>query len=226
MDGEQYHSMFGLLCSQVLMEALDGKQTLSEVRNMGALAAPYPFVLYSDLYDHKDFIRGVTTAPFSGLLWSPELRDAASKEELLRRLQVVVFSNQCLINAWYCPDLPWREFGCEDEVRELLKLRVQLMPMLHESFKIYRSTGKPPIRALVMDFTDDEKTYTVDDEFLFCEDILVAPIAAGYPDQRDVYLPRSARWADFFTGQEIDVPEDGILHVETKGIPVYKRIRE
>ena len=220
MDGEQYHSMFGLLCSQVLMEALDGKQTLSEVRNMGALAAPYPFVLYSDLYDHKDFIRGVTTAPFSGLLWSPELRDAASKEELLRRLQVVVFSNQCLINAWYCPDLPWREFGCEDEVRELLKLRVQLMPMLHKSFKIYRSTGKPPIRALVMDYTNDPEVSNMDDEYLFCEDLLVAPIAAGEGNTRDVYLPQG-EWEDFFTGEKI---APGWHNVTTEGIPVYRKL--
>ena len=77
-----------------------------------------------------------------------------------------------------------------------------------------------------MDFTDDEKTYGIDDEFLFCDDLLVAPIAAKYPDERDVYLPRGARWADFFTGEEIQVPEDGVIHVCTKGIPVYKRIYE
>ena len=220
MDGEQYHSMFGLLSSQVLMEALGDKQTLSEVRNMGALAAPYPFVLYSDLYDHKDFIRGVTTAPFSGLLWSPEVRDAASREELLRRLQVVVFSNQCLINAWYCPDLPWREFGCEDEVRELLKLRVQLMPMLHESFKIYQSTGKPPVRALVMDYTNDPEVANMDDEYLFCEDLLVAPIAAGEGNTRDVYLPQG-EWKDFFTGEPVT---PGWRKVTTDGIPVYQKL--
>ena len=77
-----------------------------------------------------------------------------------------------------------------------------------------------------MDYTDDEKTYSVDDEFMFCDDILVAPIAAKYGDERDVYLPRASRWADFFTGEEIQVPEDGIIHVNTKGIPVYKRIPE
>ena len=220
MDGEQYHSLFGLLTCQVLMDALDGKPTLSEVRNMGALAAPYPFVLYSDLYDHMDFIRGVTTAPFSGLLWSPELRDAGSKEELLRRLQVVVFSIQCLINAWYCPDLPWREFACEDEVRELLKLRVQLMPRLRESFKIYKATGKPPIRALVMDYTHDPEVANMDDEYLFCEDLLVAPIAAGQGNTRKVYLPQGA-WADFFTGEEIT---PGWLEVTTEGIPVYRKL--
>ena len=219
MDGEQYHSLFGLLYTQVMMEALGDTPTLSEVRNMGALAASYPVVLYSDLYEHQDFIRGVATAPFSGLLWSPELRDAASREELLRRLQVVVFSVQCLINAWYCPDLPWREFGCEDEVRELLKLRVRLMPRLQDAFHIYKATGKPPIRALVMDYTDDKEVANIDNEYLFCEDLLVAPIAAGQGNTRDVYLPQG-EWEDFFTGESV---QPGWHTVTTEGIPVYRK---
>ena len=187
---------------------------------MGALASPYPFVLYSDLYDHQDFIRGMTTAPFSGLLWSPELRDAGSREELLRRLQVVVFSVQCLINAWYCPDLPWREFGCEDEVRELLKLRVRLMPRLQEAFRLYKATGKPPVRALVMDYTNDPEVANMDDEYLFCEDLLVAPIAAGKGNCRDVYLPQGI-WEDFFTGEPV---APGWHKVTTEGIPVYRKV--
>ena len=222
MDGEQYHSLFGTLYIQTLMDALGETKTLSEVRNLGALAASYPFVLYSDLYDHQDFIRGVTTAPFSGLLWSPELRDAHSKEELLRRLQAVVFSVQCLINAWYCEDLPWREFGCEDEVRELLKLRVKLMPRLQEAFRIYKETGKPPIRSLVMDYTSDPEVAGIDDAYLFCEDLLVAPIAAGLGDTRKVYLPAGS-WVDFFTEDPV---APGWHTVTTEGIPVYRKVSE
>ena len=220
MDGEQYHSLLGTLYSQVMLEALGDTPTLSEVRNMGALAASYPFVLYSDLYEHQDFIRGVANAPFSGLLWSPELRDAHSREELLRRLQVVVFSVQCLINAWYCEDLPWREFGCEEEVRQLLKLRVRLMPRLQEAFRIYHETGKPPIRALVMDYTADAEVANIDDEYLFCEDLLVAPIAAGQGDTRKVYLPEG-NWADFFTGEPV---APGWHTVTTDNIPVYRKV--
>ena len=222
MDGEQYHSLFGTLYIQVLQEALGDTPTLSQVRNLGALASSYPFVLYSDLYDHQDFIRGMATAPFSGLLWSPELRDAASREELLRRMQVIVFSAQCLINAWYCKDLPWREFGCEEEVRELLKLRVTLMPRLQESFRLYKETGKPPIRALVMDYTSDPEVGDIDDEYLFCEDLLVAPIAANTGNTRKVYLPKG-NWVDFFTGEAV-VP--GWHSVTTEGIPVYRKVSE
>lgn len=221
MDGEQYHSMFGVLYAQVLMEALGEKKTLSEIRNMGALAASYPFVLYSDLYDHKDFIRGVTTAPFSGLLWSPEVRHAGSKEEFIRRLQVVVFSVQATINSWYCKDVPWRELDCEAEIKELLQLRVQLIPRLVESFRLYKETGKPPIRALVMDWTDDQEVWNMDDEYMFCEDLLVAPIAAGQGKQRKVYLP-AGEWENFFTGETVAA---GWHEVETEGIPVYRKIR-
>ena len=75
-----------------------------------------------------------------------------------------------------------------------------------------------------MDYTDDVNTYKIDDEYMFCDDLLVAPIAADTGDERDVYLPVASKWADFFTGEEIEVPENGIIHVNTKNIPVYKRI--
>ena len=219
LDGEQYHSLFGVLYMQTILQALGEHPTLSEVRNAGALSAPYPFVLYSDLYEHKDFIRGCATAGFSGILWTPELRDAQNKMELIRRLQSTVFSVQCLINAWYCPDVPWRELDCSEEVKELLKLREQLKPMLTEAFKKYHNEGVAPVRALVSDFTGDEETYAIDDEYLFCEKLLVAPIAAG-ESGRDVYLPPCG-WRDYFTKEPV---ESGWHHVETNGIPVYERM--
>lgn len=224
LDGEQYHSLFGTLYAKTLLEALGENKTLSEVRQMGALAASYPFVLYSDLYDHRDFIRGVVNSGFSGLLWAPEFRSAQSKEDCIRRMQAVVFSVQCLVNAWNYDGIPWVVHECEDEVRELIELRYKLIPKLKAAFDEYRDTGKPPIRALVMDYTDDSATYDIDDEYLFCDDLLVAPIASGTGDERDVYLPRADRWADYFTGEEIEVPENGRIHVRTASIPVYRRI--
>ena len=219
LDGEQYHSLFGVLYMQTMLQALGENPTLSEVRNAGALSAPYPFVLYSDLYEHKDFIRGCATSGFSGILWTPELRDAQNKMELIRRLQSTVFSVQCLINAWYCPDVPWRELDCAEEVKELLALREQLKPMLAEAFARYHNEGVAPVRALVSDFTADAETYAIDDEYLFCEKLLVAPIAVG-ESGRDVYLPPCG-WRDYFTKEPV---ESGWHHVETNGIPVYERM--
>ena len=218
MDGEQYHQMFGVLYMQTILEALGNNKTLSEVRSAGALSASYPFVLYSDLYDHRDFIRGVVNSGFSGILWTPELRDAKSKDEFLRRLQTTVFSVQCVVNAWYCPEVPWKEFDCEEEVKELFKLRKSLIPRLKKAFEDYRKTGKPPVRALVADYTNDRETYLLDDEYIFCDDLIVAPIMVG-ENERRVYLP-DGKWVNYFTGESV---EPGWFDVKTDKIPVYEK---
>ncbi len=219
LDGEQYHNLLGVLYAKTMHQALDFKPTLSEIRAMGALAAPYPFVLYSDLYDHRAFVRALVNSGFSGLLWSPELRGVQSRKELLRRLQTVVFSVQCLINAWNCPTVPWLDFDCVDEVRELLALRHALIPEIKAAFDRYRDTGVPPVRALVAEYTDDPETYGIDDEYLFCGDLLVAPIIGDESDTREVYLP-AGTWTDFYTGEPVPA---GRFSVTTERIPVYRR---
>lgn len=221
MDGEQYHQLFGVLYMQAIIEALGNVGTLSEVRNAGALCASYPFVLYSDLYEHGDFVRGVVNSGFSGLLWTPEVRHAETKKEFIRRLQSNVFSVQCIINGWYCEEVPWKKLDCENEVRELLNLRKTLIPMLKEAFDEYQSTGKPPVRALVADYTDDKETYMIDDEYIFCDRLIVAPITSE-SDERMVYLP-DGRWVDYFTKEPVS---SGWFKVETNNIPVYEKIAE
>lgn len=214
MDGEQYHSLFGTLYMQTMMSVTGN--TLSQVRNAGSLGASYPFVLYSDLYNHKDFVRGLATAGFSGILWTPEVRHANSKEEFLRRLETTVFSPQCLINGWYCDEFPWLKHGCEEEVRELLCERVRLIPRLKRAFETYREKGIPPVRAVVSDYTHDEKTYKLDDEYLLGDDLLVAPIIFGNAG-REVYLPEG-EWTDYWTGEPVP---SGSFEVPGGKIPVF-----
>ncbi len=219
MDGEQYHNMFGVLYMQTILKALGDTPTLSEVRNAGALSASYPFVLYSDLYDHKDFIRGAVNSGFSGILWTPEVRGAKSREDFLRRLQTVVFSVQCLVNAWYVPNRPWDDFGCEKEVKALFEERKKLVPMLKAAFKKYHDTGRAPVRALVSDYTSDTETYSIDNEYLLGDKLLVAPITAEDNDERLVYIPEGS-WIDYWTREPI---ECGWHKVHTKNIPVYEK---
>lgn len=94
-------SVFGLRFQDALLEQfkLARKPTYGLVRSSGALAAPYPFVLYSDLYDHRSFIRALANSGFSGLLRCPEVRDAKSEEDLMRRLQTAVSPPPAMING-------------------------------------------------------------------------------------------------------------------------------
>ncbi len=215
-DGEQYHSLFGTLYLQTLATALGNQRTLGEIRNLGSLAASYPYVLYSDLYGHKDFITGVVNSGFSGLLWTPEVRHAENKDDLIRRVQATVFSVQTLVNAFYLPEMPWEKHGCTDEVRELFRTRMSLVPYLFSAFYDYHTTGKAPVRALVCDYADEAASLDIDNQYLFGDSMIVAPIISG-TTERDVWLPEG-EWFDFFTGEKF---EGGVHHRTVSHIPVY-----
>lgn len=216
MDGEQMHAVFGKLYQDAILESLGENKTFSEVRNAGAFAAPYPFVLYSDLYEYSDFLRGCTTAGFSGLLWAPEVRHSKDKEELLRRIQMAVFSVQTVVNNWRLENPPWEMLGAEDEVKRLFETRMALVPYLHSAFRSYQLNGKAPVRALVSDYTKDPLTYGIDTQYLFGDSIIVAPISPGNTE-REVYLPEG-NWYDFWTNKKYS---SGTHIVKTDDIPVY-----
>ena len=88
------------------------------------------------------------------------------------------------------PQEPWA-FGepCETVCRDMLTLRMRLLPYLYTAFEEAARTGAPILRPLLFDFPDDEATYTADDEFLFGDALLVAPITRPGVEHRHVYLP-------------------------------------
>ena len=216
IDGEQMHSLLGTLYQATIDDAFvrQGRQTYGLVRSSGALAAPYPFVLYSDLYDHREFLRGVANAGFCGLLWTPEVREARDTEDLVRRLQSAICSPQALVNAWYIRHPPWRAPNktannadiladdwpeIEALCREVLQLRMKLVPYLHAAFGRCQRAGVPPFRALVMDFPDDTNARTIDDQWMMGDRLMVAPLIAGQSG-RAVYLPEGD-WRCFWSGR-------------------------
>lgn len=238
LDGEQMHAAFGLRYQHAILSAFQQRKqpTYGLVRSSGALAAPYPFVLYSDLYDHRQFVRGLINAGFSGLLWCPEVRDAVNEEDLVRRLQTAVFSPLAMVNAWYIQNPPWKqtdrdrnnrnEFTQEWEqlearCREIIERRMALLPYLRSAFAEYESYGTPAFRSPVLDFPDLATLHQVDDQYMVGDRLLVAPLFAG-ENGREVVLP-SGDWHDFWTGELIIGNQK--LHVgrSQREIPVYIR---
>ena len=239
MDGEQMHLAIGTLYQNLIYRIYqqENRRTYSQVRASGALAAPLPFVLYSDLYNHKQFIRGVVNSGFSGLLWCPEVRDCVNGDDLLRRMQTVVFSSHALINSWRIPSPPWKQTDIEKnlageemataeyytaECRKLAELRMSLLPYLYSAYVEYSYTGKPPIRALVMDYPKDLNARMVDDEYMFGESMLVCPLTYEDGNYKDVYLPEG-KWYNFFTGEELAGGRTVEVHAEYNEIPVFVR---
>lgn len=245
-DGEQMHSLFGLHYQNTIQEVFEKWQqrTYGLVRSSGALAAPSPYVLYSDLYDHGQFIHAGPQAGFCGLLWCPEVREAGNPQELIRRLQSAAFSPLAMINAWYLKNPPWKQVDrgannagqfaadaaeVEAQCRSILEWRMRLVPYLHAAFVRYHQEGLPPLRALVMDYPDDSNARSVDGEYLLGDSLLVAPVPVGLftpatknPIQRKVYLP-AGDWQDFWTGQHYSGHQEISIAVPLEKIPVFAK---
>lgn len=236
IDGEQMHSVFGLRYQMAIWEPFRkrGLETYGQVRSSGALAAPYPFVLYSDLYDHRQYIRVLVNSGFSGLLWCPEVRAAESEEDLIRRLQSVVFSPLAQVDCWFLKYPPWQQLDrkknnagelldhwqdLESRCREIISWRMQLAPYLTAAFQRYAADGTPPFRALVLDAPQDKRLYTVDDQYLIGDRMMVAPLFAGEPN-RTVVMPEG-NWHNFWTGEAVNGGTQLTVPSSTVPIPVY-----
>jgi len=238
MDGELMHGLFGLEYQRMLAEVFkrNNIRTYGKVRATHGLAAPMPFVLYSDAYEHKMYTRGILTAGFCGMLWQPELRVADSVEEMYRRLQTAIFSPQTVVDAWFMPHPSWQQINqdknlanelmpgweaVEDQVRELFRLRMQFIPYLYSAFADYHQRGVPPFRALVMDYPDDQRTWKLDDEYMVGPDVLVAPLF-NTDTKREVYLPEGT-WYCFWTGTAYEGGKRHLITMPPERVPLFVR---
>jgi alpha-glucosidase len=106
---------------------------------------------------------------------------------------------------------PWA-FGEEVEAiaRQYIELRYRLLPYLYTAVWQAASTGCPIARPLSFVYPEDRNTYSLDDEYLWGDSFLMAPVIKPGARGRPVYLP-AGQWLDFWSnrphegGQIIDV---------------------
>lgn len=195
--GEQMRQIHGLIMQKAYMETFRqlNRRTCGLVRGSNAGGSPYPFALYSDTYEHRGFIQALANSSLAGVLWCSEVRDSRSDEDWVRRYQTALFSPVMQLNAWYSGLKPWSKPAATDQIRELLKLRMRLVPYLYTAMADYQRTGIPPIRHMLL----EEGSVEVSDQYMFGPNILVAPMIAG-EKSRKVVLPKG-KWFEFQTGK-------------------------
>lgn len=100
------------------------------------------------------------------------------------------------------PTEPWLYANPEftDYFRRCAELKYSLMPYIKAQAEECVANGWPMFRALLLEFPDDPGAWTVDDQYMFGSDILVAPMLVD-GTERDVYLPGKGRWTDYQTGR-------------------------
>lgn len=94
--------------------------------------------------------------------------------------------------------------GIADIVRQWWRLRYALIPYIEEQARAVIASGLPVLRALLLQYPDDPVVWHIDDEYLFGNDLLVAPVMNDAGARR-VYFPED-EWVDFWTGERITGP--------------------
>lgn len=91
--------------------------------------------------------------------------------------------------------------------RAYTKLHEHLTPYITELSEEACETGMPVMRHLILHWQNDKNVYDMDDEYMFGDAFLIAPILDD-DNMRDVYLPEG-EWIDLNTGIEYSVGTDG-----------------
>ena len=99
-----------------------------------------------------------------------------------------------------------------DALEKYINLRYSLLPYIYSEAWQITNQQSSLMRALVMDFPNDEKVLDLNDQYMFGHSFLVAPVLKSmYTEDkkenfqqdgyRQVYLPKGTEWFDYWTGE-------------------------
>lgn len=81
------------------------------------------------------------------------------------------------------------------------RLRYRLMPYIYTLAGMAYHRDYTIMRALVMDFPEDENVRETGDQFMFGPSLLVSPVYIYKARERSLYLPSGQGWYDFYSGK-------------------------
>lgn len=242
ISAEQARQTYGLSMQKLTNNIFKSynKRTYGLIRASNAGASSFPYVIYNDYYDHRDYVTALINSGYCGVLWTPEVRTAKNSEEWLRRIQTVVFSPMAMLDGWSKGTKPWSFPDVTEEVRDLALLRMQMMPYWYTEFARYCFDGIPPFRGMsteesfnIGNSVKEELTVNnleenpylqktkkeIKDQYMAGEYLLVAPMFTG-EKTRKVILPEG-NWYDFYTGKYVGNGEVIEVSYGIDKIPVF-----
>jgi alpha-D-xyloside xylohydrolase len=141
---------------------------------------------------------------YSGVKYPDGVKDPAFQTLYTRWLEFATFTPLFRSHGTNTPREIW-QFGQKgywayDAQEKFINLRYRLLPYIYSTAWQVTSEQSTMMRALVMDFHTDRKVYDINDEYMFGQSILVAPVTDS-SGTRPVYLPEGSHWIDFWTGE-------------------------
>jgi alpha-D-xyloside xylohydrolase len=103
------------------------------------------------------------------------------------------------------------------------KLRYRMMPYLYSMAGWAHLNDYTLMRALVMDFQNDEKVYDIKDQWMFGPAFMACPVGQYKARNRKVYFPKASGWYNLYDGEFIEGGQSLVVDAPFERIPVFVR---
>ncbi|MFP4362912.1 MAG: alpha-glucosidase [Spirochaetia bacterium] len=147
-----------------------------------------------------------------------------TKELLIRWTEFAAFTPVMRTHEGNRPETNW-QFDSDDETMEffayLVKIYTMLSPYTKALVKENAKIGLPAMRPMFLHYEEDPRCYSLKYQYLYGQDMLVAPIIDEGVSRRSVYLPDD-QWVHLWSGTEYG-NGDQIVKAPLGMIPVFYR---
>ena len=224
---DEIHNVYGLTWDKVVKEQFEKRNPNRRVFQMTRAAYAglqrYTFGWTGDCGNGDDVLQGwgqlanqipvilsaglgvipFTTCDITG--YCGDIEDYPSMAELYTRwIQFGAFNPLSRIHhEGDNPVEPWL-FGPEAEknAKEAIELKYRLLPYIYTYAREAHDTGLPIMRPLFLEYPADMETFSTDGQFLFGQELLVAPVVKKGARTKNVYLPEGT-WIDYNNKQTV-----------------------
>ena len=141
-----------------------------------------------------------------------------------RWFQLGAFSPIFRSHGWVWREhVPWAHGPRVEAIcREYAELRYRLLPYTYTLAWQAYGDGLPLMRPLVLNYPDDPRVWTLGHQYLWGDDLLVAPVTREGATTWPVYLP-AGTWYDFWTGAHHDGPGGITVAAPLERLPLFVR---
>jgi len=214
------HNLFPIVYARAAYEGFQahlGRRGFNLAREGYAGIQRYPYIWAGDWPSRWTFfpavLRGGLNLALSGIsAWSHNaggFEEVASEELYQRWTAFGFFTPVAHFLGMEHPQYkePWN-YGARvlETFRRYARLRYRLIPYIYSTAYQAYAEGTPMMRPLVFEFPGDRRLDGVDDEYLFGDFLLVAPVTQEGATSRRIVLPAGV-WFDYWTGRRLPAVE-------------------
>ncbi|MGL1887620.1 MAG: DUF5110 domain-containing protein [Reichenbachiella sp.] len=206
------------------------------VRGMTAGAQRYATLWSGDILpNHEDMklqIRGMQLAGLSGFpFWGHDAggfydwdQEFGPDEQLYQQWSMGMGAFSPIWKPHGMGQSRWpldRSKQSQQVAKKYSDLRYSLMPYTYSNAYIAHHTGVPLVRAMMLEYGTDEKSWDYDLQYLWGKDMLIAPCTSS-DNLVDLWLPKGG-WYNFWNEKYYSEESEWSYKVENNEYPVFVR---